>query len=104
MGEAFYKLASLYVMSLVGGQVRAALGPIQHALAPGGSESALHVLQAAIDLEPGWVVISSDITNAFNTRRRSQILLDLFKTPSLAPLFRLAHWSYGSDSILPYAT
>ena len=62
------------MLSLVGGQVRAALGPIQYALAPGGSESALHVLQAAIDLHPDWVVISSDITNAFHSSALSNFI------------------------------
>src|SRR4051812_14352685 len=38
----------------------------------GFAESALHVLQAAIDLYPDQIVIS-DISNAFNTRRRAQI-------------------------------
>ena len=52
MGEAFYKLAGLYCLSLV----RTGFEPIQYALCPGGSESALQVLQAALDLHPDWVV------------------------------------------------
>ena len=40
MGEAFYKLACLDALTLVHGEVRTAVGPIQFGLSP-GSESAL---------------------------------------------------------------
>ena len=53
MGEAFYKLACSYALSLVRDEVPPALGPIQFGVSPGGSESALHVLQSAVDLHPG---------------------------------------------------
>jgi hypothetical protein len=46
------------------------------------------------------VVISSDISNAFNTCSRSHTLSTLFESPSLSPIFRLAHWSYGTTSPL----
>ena len=100
MGEAFYKIASLYVLSLVRDDIPSILEPIQLGLSPGGSEAAHHVLQAAVDLHLDWVVISTDISNAFNTRSRSQILSTLFKEVKLAPLWRLVHWSYGSSSPL----
>jgi hypothetical protein len=100
MGEVFCKLAGLYCLSLVRLDIPAILEPIQFALSPGGSESAVHVLQAALELHPDWVVISADITNAFNCRKRSQILASLFNEPSLSPLYRLAHWSYGNPSSL----
>jgi hypothetical protein len=76
------------------------LDPIQLALSPGGPESAAHVLQAALELHPDWIIISTDIKNAFNTRKRADILSILFDTPALAPLWRLASWSYGSSSPL----
>jgi len=100
MGETFYKLACLYALSLVQSEITTALGPIQFGLAPGGSESAVHVLQSALDLHPEWVLLSTDITNAFNSRNRSQILSTLFDTPTLSPLWRLAQWAYGSPSDL----
>lgn len=100
MGEAFYKLACLYALDLVRDRIGPALGPIQFAFSSGGPESALHILQGAIELHPDWVIISTDITNAFNTRSRPDILSSLFDSPTLSPLFRLAHWSYGSDSPL----
>ena len=46
------------------------------------------------------MIVSADISNAFNTRRRDQILSELFKSPELSSLYRLSHWSYGSDSPL----
>ena len=100
MGEAFYKLACLYALDLVYDRVRTALGPIQFAFSPGGPESALNILQSTIEVHPDWVIISTDISNAFNTRSRPDILTNLFNTPTLSPLFRLANWSYGSDSPL----
>ena len=100
MGEAFYKLSCLYMLSVVRKDIPGALGPMQFALSPGGSESAVLVLQAAMDSNPDWVLISTDLSNAFNTRSRPQILDSLFVTQSLAPLWRLAHWSYGLDTSL----
>jgi len=96
MGEAFYKLACLYALSFVRSDIADILGP----LSPGGPEAAMHILQAAIDLHPDGVVISSDISNAFNTRKRAHILSALFREQKLAHLWRLAHWSYGSSSPL----
>ena len=40
MGEAFYKLAGLYCLSLVRTDAPGIFEPIQYALSPGGSESA----------------------------------------------------------------
>ena len=100
MGECFYKMACLYALSLVRADIPSILEPIQLALSPGGSESVVHLLQAAIDLHPEWIVISTDISNAFNSRKRSHILGALFQENKLAPLWRLAFWSYGSSSPL----
>src|ERR1700712_5334131 len=102
MGEAFCKLAGLYCLSLVRTDIPAILEPIQFALSPGGSETAVHVLNAALDLHPDWVVISADLTNAFNCRKRSDILKCLFAEKSLGPLFRLAHWSYGKSFVMDH--
>lgn len=63
---AIYKLACLYALSLVRLEVPKILEPIQLALSPGGPEAVIHILQAAIDLHPDWVVISTDISNAFS--------------------------------------
>ena len=82
MGECFYKLACLYILSLVRPDIPSILEPIQLALSPGGSEAAHHILQAAVDLHPDWVVISTDLTNAFNTRNRAQILEHLYRRRS----------------------
>ena len=87
--ECFYKLACLYALSLVRSDIASILEPIQLALSPGGSEAVVHMLQAALDLHPDWIIISSDIKNAFNTRKRSHILSSLFQEAKLAPLWRL---------------
>lgn len=46
------------------------------------------------------MIISTDISNAFNSRNRAQILSALYDEVKLAPLWRLADWSYGTSSPL----
>ena len=100
MGECFYKLACLYALSLVRPDIPPLLEPIQFALSPGGSESAVHVLQAAVELHPDWIILAADLTNAFNSRSRPQVLEALFGEEDLSPLWRLVNWSYGAASPL----
>ena len=58
-----------------------------------GSGTALHVLQAALEAGgPSAIALKTDFKNAFNTRKRRDILASLFKRPALGLLFRLAHW------------
>ena len=71
------------------------------AFSRGGSSTALHVLQSALDIGgPSVIALKTDFKNAFNTRKRHDILSELFMVPALAPLFRLAHWAYRSPSLL----
>src|ERR1700759_1890658 len=46
------------------------------------------------------VLLKTDIRNAFNSRRRDQMLQTLFDHPELAPVWRIAHWAYSSSSSL----
>ena len=82
MGEAFYKLAGLYALQQVRSDLAALVAPVQMAFARGGAESALQLVQAALDAKDDNIVVTVDIENAYNTRKRSQILAELFHTSS----------------------
>jgi len=99
ISEAFYKLATLYALSLTRQDLADSVAPIQLALAPGGSETALHLLQTAIT-DPNSMAISVDIKNAFNTRNRAHILANVYNRPALNLLWRISHFSYGTPSQL----
>ena len=68
------------------------LGPDQFALRPGGPESATIALKVALETRTG---ASTDIQNAFNSLDRGLMMAELFSHPTLAPVWRLAHWVYS---------
>ena len=49
---------------------------------------------------PDAVVLKCDFQNAFNERKREQILQELFCQDRLRPLWRLSHWAYKASSEL----
>ena len=49
---------------------------------------------------PDAVVLKCDFQNAFNERKREQILSALFRQDLLQPLWRLSHWAYETPSEL----
>ena len=101
MGEPIYKLAGQYALYLVRQELPPLVEPIQLSLSPGGSERAAHVLQAAI--ETGGhdsIVVKTDFRNAFNTIKRSSLLGEMFKAPSLSRIWRFVHWAYKAPSSL----
>ena len=57
-------------------------------------------LSKQLDAKDDNIVVTVDIENAYNTRKRSQILAELFSHEQLRGLWRLAHWSYGSPTPL----
>jgi len=81
IGEAFYKLACLYALDLVHDRVRTALGPIQFAFSPGGPESALNILQSAIELHPGLLFLQTFLM--LSTLAPAPIFLHLCLIPQL---------------------
>ena len=52
-----------------------------------------------MDSEPP-VLFKLDFRNAFNCRRRDQVLSTLFSIPTLQAAFRLSHWAYSQPSAL----
>ena len=100
--ETFYKLATIYPMSLVKPILPDIFEPIQLGVgARGGSERAVHLVQTALEtMGDETVLLKTDIRNAFNSRRRDQMLEILFEHPELAPIWRMAYWAYKDSSSL----
>ena len=99
MGECFYKAACIYMLRLLRKEMRDRLGT-QFALASGGSEVAVQTMQALMSLHPKWSLMTVDVQNAFNSRKRDEILKILYASPQLSKIFRLVDWAYGKPSCL----
>ncbi len=101
IGEVFYRLACHYVLRMVRPIVPSLLEPIQLAHSPGGTERALHILQAALEKESDdSALLSIDFAHAFNSLRRDILLSRTFSEVRLSPLWRLVHWAYRSPTDL----
>jgi hypothetical protein len=102
IGEAFYRLATMYGVGLVSSELPKIFEPIQLGVgARGGVSRALHMIQAKLEMGgPDTILLKCDIKNAFNERKREQILADLLKEEKLRPLWRFAHWAYRTPSPL----
>ena len=92
IGETFYKMAAVVALNDIEEEAVELLGPDQFALRPGGPESATIALKVALETRTG---ASTDIQNAFNSLDRGLMLRELFAHPTLAPVWRLAHWVYS---------
>ena len=102
VSEVFYRLACIYALELVRDVLPDVFEPIQLGFGSvGGSERAVHLLQAGLaTMGPDAVVLKCDFQNAFNERKREQILHELFTQDQLRPLWRLSHWAYKAPSEL----
>jgi hypothetical protein len=104
MGEVLYKCVGKYLMTKHKDAVRDALPSIQLGVgADGGPEVAVHTILNALHKKyPGLdnILISDDLPNAYNERSRARMLKILFSKKKLSPLFRFAHWAYGTPSAL----
>jgi len=92
VSEVFYRLTSLYALHLVRDLLPKIFEPIQLGVGSiGGSERAIHLLKAGLaTMRPDAVVLKCDFQNAFNERKREQVLSDLFDEDSLQPIWRLS--------------
>ena len=102
ISESFYKLSTIYAISLVRDSLPGLFEPIQLGVgAKGGSERALHLIQAGLEtMSADSILLKCDIRNAVNERKRDQILKELYRTAVLRPLWRLSHWAYKDVSEL----
>ena len=108
MGETIAKLGCRIALEpLVQRSARAksvldrVFGDVQFGVAkPGGSETALGLLQLLLLRDQSHVVLSLDFQNAFNARSRQQIATSLYERLELQPLWRVFNLLYGQPSPL----
>ena len=104
VGSVLLKLAAHVLLDSLYASLRRIFEPYQVGLfVRGGIETAL--LRTQLGLEAGAgdnVLVSLDLTNAFNARSRHVILDSLYCRPELASLFRLVHWLYGDSTPLHF--
>ena len=117
VGETFCKLATLYTMStcIIPESYEQIFPSIQKGVGfSGGCEQVIHFIRTARRvMGADTMVITIDFKNAFNTRRRRDMWLQLLSKChldddgesqatgiNLAPLLPLVHWMYGCSSPL----
>ena len=103
IGEIMYRLACSYVIGLLGDDILRSFRNIQKGVGTnGGADRALHYAQMALDFQRynNPILLSVDISNAFNSIDRHSISHSLYTSPHTAPLWRLFDWSYSSPSEL----
>jgi hypothetical protein len=102
VGELFYRLAGVIVVRKVTADAAALLTP--HQLGVGvrcGAEQILHSLQHSLtDKDTKCALLKVDISNAFNSCDRARVLRQLYKQPTLSPMYRIADFGYAVPSQL----
>ena len=95
--EAFYRLACLFALRLCNVSDAFRESAIQFGVArPGGSERAFHRIQSQLEFgNEHTVALSTDIENAFNSRRRAAIARSVYSDERFKCMYRLFDWSYG---------
>jgi hypothetical protein len=94
MGEALTKVAGLCVMNKLKGELHKVFPDIQLGVgAAGGCEAAIARANVALcAYEQNAVLISTDISNAFGTRRRAAMMRAAERQPALKPALRMIRW------------
>jgi hypothetical protein len=102
MGEVFYRLAVIYAMRACQLPYKQLFPSVQYGVGcPGGCERVIHQLRYLQQHSPqGHIICTTDIKNAFNTRRRLDIYNALLEQPSCKNLIPLFHWAYATPSLL----
>jgi len=102
IGNTFARLAKIYAVKACQLDYTTLFPSIQLGVGhSNGCERVLHTLQAFHAYAPvGNVICSTDIKNAFNSRRRIDMWNALLQQPSCQPLQRLVYWSYNLSSTL----
>ena len=102
MGEIFYRVSAILATHRVRDIAANLLLPHQYGVGvPGGCERIVHSLQHCLtDRSHRVCALKIDITNAFNTVDRVQLLNKLYASPQLSPIWRLVQFAYATDSPL----
>ena len=99
VGTCFYRLFSKLALKKIGGIIGQKLAPIQIAVGiPDGQSIAAKLIQTTFE-EKDHLILSVDLSNAFNTIRRRRILEGLHDHggKQLIPFFK---WSYKEGTSL----
>ena len=100
-GNILVKIASKIALARVMAALSAHLRSIQRGVGvKGGAESVIHNVQAMLELNPTWICLKTDFTNAFNSMSREVMLTELFKIKELAPIWPIVHFLYSQPSLL----
>ena len=102
-GTFLFKVASKAQMLEHSGDIKHAFKSIQRCVAePGGVQAVVQRLQAELEANANrrYIIIDTDIENAFNSRNRNQILRDVFACKALRHIWRPILFSYGTPAPL----
>jgi hypothetical protein len=106
-GEAVVKLVCRVVLAKLGDHFDALFAGVQLALSKGGSEKAVHTIQALLetnlqehegDLSKNTVALFTDISNAFGTINRAEMMKTIFAEDRLQPAWSLTSFLYKKPS------
>ena len=113
MGDLFCRMASHYVLALVSADAQAAMAPHQYGAGqPDGCTQVVQTVQhlltcpgprrslAVADTSRPLACLSVDVTNAFNTIDRAEILHTVYSNALLARCWRMVAFGYGKPSLL----
>ena len=104
IGEVWMRLASRSVMLHYRDDFQELLAPLQLGVAvPGGSEAVVLGIRAALEAHPDWVLLSMDLTNAFNSVDRARVF-EALQTggPAMRSLIPFVRMQYGQEGHLWY--
>ena len=103
IGEVFHRASARAICFHMRNHFARFFAPIQHGVSTSnGSEILIHHIQLLLDRHPDWVVLKTDVRNAFNSISRRAIAERLSANfPSLMPHFRRM---YGHSGSLVFAT
>jgi hypothetical protein len=102
IGELFYRLAGVIAVKKVVSAAAALLAPHQYGVGvSSGAERILHSMQYTLaDKKLKYAALKVDVSNAFNSCDRARMLTELYATPQLASIFRIADFAYSTSSML----
>ena len=103
MGEVFRKLVSRVMLRQLGSAACDAVGKFQFGVArPGGLEAVVIALRILLEDDPSNVILSVDVSNAYNTFDRFKAMELMLQNPALAPCVPFLRMLYGSPAPLVF--
>ena len=102
IGEVFRRITAKTICMQKREDFSAFFAPIQNGVAiKGGSELLIHQIQVILESHPDWLVLKTDVSNAFNCINRSHLLKEVHK--AFPDLYNHSFCMYGRSSSLVYS-